>query len=124
MSRLTTQPTPLAGVVEVNHGAIDDHCGYLMYLFCTDELAAAGSNHLTTQINHSYSAKRGAVRGLYFQYPSRTKIKLVSRARGRMSDITVNLRIGSPTFLQWHAVELFTERHNSLLVPHGFTHDL
>lgn len=74
------------------------------------------------QINHSYSAKRGTVRGLHFQYPPHAEIKLVSCVRGRVFDVAVDLRAGSPTFLQWHALELSAERHNSLLVPRGFAH--
>ena len=57
------------------------------------------------QINHSDSAV-GAVRGLHFQRPPHAEMKLVRCLRGRVWDVAVDLRAGSPTFLQWHAEEL------------------
>ena len=122
MSRFTVAPTPLPGVVEIDRKIIGDHRGYFTRFFCADELAAAGFNSPVAHMNHSYSAKRGTVRGLHFQYPPHAEIKLVSCVRGRVWDVAVDLRAGSPTFLQWHAVELSAERHNSLLVPKGFAH--
>ena len=122
MNRFTIQPTPLAGLVEISRKVIGDHRGYFTRFFCADELAAAGFDSPIAQINHSYSAKRGTVRGLHFQYPPHAEIKLVSCVRGRVFDVAVDLRAGSPTFLQWHALELSAERHNSLLVPRGFAH--
>ncbi len=122
MSRFTIAPTPLAGVVEIDRKIIGDHRGYFTRFFCAEELADAGFDSPVAQMNHSYSAKRGTVRGLHFQYPPHAEIKLVSCVRGRVFDVAVDLRAGSPTFLQWHAVELSAERHNSLLVPKGFAH--
>ena len=122
MSRFTIAPTPLAGVVEITRKVIGDHRGFFSRFFCPEELSAAGFDTPVAQINHSYSTKRGTVRGLHFQYPPHAETKLVSCVRGRVFDVAVDLRSGSPTFLQWHAVELSAERHNSLLVPKGFAH--
>lgn len=122
MSRFNVQSTPLAGVVEITRQIIGDHRGFFSRFFCAEELAAAGFGSPVAQMNHSYSAKRGTVRGLHFQYPPHAEIKLVSCVRGRVFDVAVDLRAGSPTFLQWHAVELSAERRNSLLVPKGFAH--
>ena len=87
MSRFTITPTPLAGVVEIDRKIIGDHRGYFTRFFCADELADAGFDSPVAQMNHSYSAKRGTVRGLHFQYPPHAEIKLVSCVRGRVFDV-------------------------------------
>mgnify|MGYP003334145738 CR=1 FL=1 len=76
MSRFTIAPTPLAGVVEIDRKIIGDHRGYFTRFFCAEELADAGFDSPVAQMNHSYSAKRGTVRGLHFQYPPHAEIKL------------------------------------------------
>lgn len=70
------------------------------------------------QDNHSRS-KRGTVRGMHFQTG---QAKLVRCARGRIWDVVVDIRPGSPTFGEWQAWELDDERLHALYVPVGFAH--
>jgi dTDP-4-dehydrorhamnose 3,5-epimerase len=72
------------------------------------------------QHNHSRSVK-GTLRGLHFQ-TSPGQAKLVRCMRGRIFDVAVDLRRGSPTFGRWEGYELDDERHRQLLVPVGFGH--
>jgi dTDP-4-dehydrorhamnose 3,5-epimerase len=72
------------------------------------------------QDNHSRSS-RGVVRGMHFQVGSGVA-KLVRCARGRVLDVAVDLRRGSPTYGQWEAVELDDETMRQLYVPVGFAH--
>ena len=91
-------------------------------MFCADELALAGWKKPISQINLTVTAKRGTVRGMHFQHPPHAEMKLVNCVRGSVFDVAVDLRAGSPTFLQWHAEELSAENRRSLLIPEGFAH--
>ncbi len=91
-------------------------------LFCGSELAAVGWKDPIAQINHSHTAHRGTVRGMHYQHPPHTEMKLVSCLQGEVWDVAVDLRQGSPSFLQWHAQHLTAENGCALLIPAGFAH--
>lgn len=74
------------------------------------------------QDNHSLSATVGTVRGLHFQSPPHAQAKLVRCGRGRLFDVAVDIRKGSPTFGQWVGYELSFENGLQLLIPAGFLH--
>jgi dTDP-4-dehydrorhamnose 3,5-epimerase len=74
------------------------------------------------QDNHSLSAARGTVRGLHYQAPPHAQGKLVRCGRGRLMDVAVDARRGSPTYGQWVAEELSFENGRQLWVPVGFLH--
>jgi dTDP-4-dehydrorhamnose 3,5-epimerase len=120
--RLALQPTPLAGLLVVQRQRIGDERGFLQRLFCADELHEAGWTVPLAQLNHTFTASRGTVRGLHFQRPPHAEIKLVSCLRGEVWDVAVDLRRGSPTFLRWHAETLSADNGRALLIPQGFAH--
>lgn len=122
MSRFTVTDLPLAGLKRVQRQRLGDNRGFLARLFCTEELASAGWGKPITQINHTYTAKQGTVRGMHFQQPPYAEMKLVSCIRGEVWDVAVDLRVGSPTFLRWHAERLSAENSCALLIPEGFAH--
>lgn len=74
------------------------------------------------QDNHSYSARAGTVRGLHFQAPPSAQAKLVRAARGRVLDVVLDIRQGSPTYLHWDAVELSAETGAQVFIPEGLLH--
>ncbi|RIJ17362.1 dTDP-4-dehydrorhamnose 3,5-epimerase [Henriciella mobilis] len=74
------------------------------------------------QDNHSYSAARGVLRGLHFQNLPHAQDKLVRCTRGRVYDVAVDIRRGSPTFGQYVGAELSAENWAQILVPKGFAH--
>lgn len=74
------------------------------------------------QDNHSYSARRGTLRGLHFQRSPYAQAKLVRCLRGRIYDVAVDIRPSSPTFKHWVGVELSAELGNQLFVPAGYAH--
>lgn len=74
------------------------------------------------QDNHSLSSRAGTVRGLHFQAPPHAQAKLVRCGRGRLLDVAVDFRRGSPTYAQWATVELSFENGRQLLIPEGFLH--
>jgi len=122
MSRFTITDTPLSGLKVIKRQSMGDTRGFLSRLFCADELAAAGWKKPIAQINHSYTARRGTVRGMHFQRPPHAEMKLVTCIRGEVWDVAVDLRRGSPTFLHWHAEQLSAENGCALLIPEGFAH--
>ncbi len=122
MKRFVLSPTPLLGVTVVTRKTLADARGFISRLFCSDELAAAGWTKPISQINHSFTAKRGTVRGMHFQLPPNTETKLVSCIRGSVWDVAVDVRRDSPTFLQWHAVLLSAENGLALSIADGIAH--
>ena len=122
MSRFTVSDTPLRGLKQVQRQRLGDSRGSLSRLFCAEELLAAGWAGSIAQINHTVTTRAGTVRGMHFQRPPHAEIKLVSCLRGEVLDVAVDLRTGSPTFLQWHAARLSAENNLALLIPQGFAH--
>jgi dTDP-4-dehydrorhamnose 3,5-epimerase len=122
MSRFTITDLPLAGLKLIERQRLGDNRGFLSRLFCAEELACAGWQKPVAQINHTYTARRGTVRGMHFQLPPNAEMKLVSCVRGRVWDVAVDLRGGSDTLLHWHAEELSADNHRALLIPEGFAH--
>lgn len=122
MSRFTQDLTPLAGLMCLTRQVLGDSRGFFSRLFCGKELAPYLNGREVEQINFTFTAGRGVVRGMHFQYPPHAEMKIVSCLRGEIWDVAVDLRFDSPTFLQWHAETLSAENGKSLLIPEGFAH--
>ena len=122
MSRFTILDTPLMHLKVVQHQEISDSRGFLARLFCAEELFAAGWRKPVAQINQTGTQTRGAIRGMHYQRSPHAEIKLVTCLRGSIWDVAVDIRFGSPTFLQWHAEELSATNNRALLIPEGFAH--
>ena len=122
MSRFSVTDLPLRGLKLVERQQLGDSRGFLSRLFCAEELAAAGWHQPIAQINQTVTQEQGTVRGMHYQRPPHAEMKLVSCLQGAIWDIAVDLRAGSPTFLQWHGVELSVSNHRALLIPEGFAH--
>ncbi len=119
---MRTHATPIAGVVVVDTHRTEDARGAFARLFCETELAEVISTRRIVQINQSTTALPGAVRGMHYQRTPHAEMKLVRCLRGRVWDVAVDLRAGSPTFLQWHAEELSPGNARMLVVPEGCAH--
>jgi len=114
--------TGIPGVCVVETAAIDDERGSFMRLFCENDLAQVlGPRHIV-QINVSHTIRPGTIRGLHFQYPPHGELKLIRCLSGRVYDVAVDLRAGSPTFLSWHAEELSAENRKMIVIPEGCAH--
>jgi dTDP-4-dehydrorhamnose 3,5-epimerase len=97
-----------------------DHRGFFVETFQVERYEALGLRRPFVQDNMSRSA-RGVLRGLHLQYPL-TQGKLVSVLRGRVVDVAVDVRLGSPTFGHHVAVELSDDNLRQFWVPRGFAH--
>jgi dTDP-4-dehydrorhamnose 3,5-epimerase len=122
MNRFSIENRPLAGVKCIKRKTLGDRRGFLSRIFCSTELEEAGWSLPISQINHTYTAQSGTVRGMHYQNPPHSEVKLVSCIRGRVWDVVVDLRFGSETFLNWHAEELSADNRHALLIPKGFAH--
>lgn len=122
MSRFTVTKTDIAGLCVVQRQRLGDTRGFLSRLFCAEELVSTGWCQPIVQINHTWTQKQGTVRGMHFQHPPHAEMKLVTCLRGTVWDVGLDLRAGSPTFLQWRAVELSAENGCALLISEGFAH--
>lgn len=125
---LTFHPTPIEGVFEVERRPIADARGQFERLFCDAEFAATGGfPDGPVQVNLATTGLAGTVRGLHYQVqPGKGpgEAKLVTCVAGRVFDVAVDLRPGSPTRLQHHAVELDAGGTRSLLIPAGVAHGM
>jgi len=121
-SRLPSVATPIAGLRVVTRQPRTDERGSFERVFCADELREVGWQRPVAQINRSLTARAGTVRGLHFQRWPHAETKLVSCLRGEVWDVALDLRRGSPTFLQWFATALSASNGQALLIPPGCAH--
>lgn len=121
-NRFAIAPTGIAGVFSVTRRRLSDVRGFLSRLFEPQELERAGWRGQIAQINETGTAKAGTVRGMHFQHPPHAEMKLVSCIAGRILDVAIDLRKGSPTFLRSVALELSAENGTALLIPEGCAH--
>ena len=113
--------TNIEGVVIIEPRIFRDARGYFFESFSQREFDAKVRPIRFVQDNESMSSY-GVMRGLHFQCPPYTQSKLVRCVRGRVLDVAVDIRKGSPTYGQHVAVELTEENHRQFFVPRGFAH--
>lgn len=113
--------TPLSGLFEIKSDVVEDPRGRFTRLFCDSNFSAIRPNLHFCQINLSCTNAAGSIRGMHFQTPPSAEAKLIRCLKGRAYDVAVDIRHGSATFLQWHAVELIPDS-NSVFIPEGFAH--
>ena len=100
----------------------EDARGFFSEVWKESWLAEMGVATRFLQDNHSLSRAVGTVRGLHFQLPPRGQDKLVRCIRGRIFDVAVDVRRGSPTYGNWVGTELTAENGHQLFIPIGFAH--
>jgi dTDP-4-dehydrorhamnose 3,5-epimerase len=99
-----------------------DARGFFSETYNKQAFADAGIALEFVQDNHSFSAPVGTIRGLHSQVAPFAQDKLVRVTRGRIWDVAVDIRKGSPTFGRWVAAEISAQDWNQILVPVGFLH--
>jgi dTDP-4-dehydrorhamnose 3,5-epimerase len=114
--------TDIPGVSIAETQPVSDHRGRFARLFCARELEGAVGERRIVQINHSLTRAVGAVRGLHYQHAPHAEMKVVRCLSGRVLDVAVDLRKGSPTFLRWYGCELSPDNGLALVVPEGCAH--
>jgi len=115
--------TPLAipGLVLVRPRIFGDPRGYFLGLYKRSDFVRAGITDPFVQDNYSRS-ERGVLRGLHYQKQPKAQGKLVICLKGRIFDVAVDIRKGSPQYGKWFGVELSEENREMLYMPPGFAH--
>jgi dTDP-4-dehydrorhamnose 3,5-epimerase len=112
----------IEGVVELVRKPMKDDRGLFERLYCQDVLQNYLHCNSITQINHSVTSAKGAVRGLHMQLGDSAEYKIISCMSGNVFDVAVDLRRNSKTFLKWCSVTLSPQKYNSFLIPPGVAH--
>jgi dTDP-4-dehydrorhamnose 3,5-epimerase len=116
------RPLALDGVFEIVPRRLGDDRGYFSETYNLASLEANGLHIGFVQDNHSYSARRGTLRGLHYQAAPKAQCKLIRVVRGAIFDVAIDLRRGSSSFGKWTALEISVEKWNQILIPEGFAH--
>lgn len=122
MSKLLVSPLAIVDVLLVRTAKFADHRGYFMETFSRRDFTEIGINADFVQDNQSLSARAGTIRGLHFQKPPHVQAKLIRVLKGKIFDVAVDLRRGSPTFAKWCATTLTADGSEQLFIPRGFAH--
>lgn len=109
------------GIIVLKPRVFDDSRGYFYELYREDILQSLGINHKFVQDNISKSVKN-TLRGLHYQAGDFAQGKLCHVLLGKVVDVAVDIRFGSPTFGQHFAIELSDENHFYYWIPPGFAH--
>jgi len=107
-------------VIELN--TFTDDRGWFARTYCKNEFSKIGHTSEWVQMNHSFTRQQGAIRGMHYQLPPFSEIKMVRCIAGAVFDVIIDLRKGSPTFLKWFGTELSAENKKMLYIPQGFAH--
>jgi len=114
--------TGLSGSFIIDIFPVEDERGWFVRTFCKDEFAEIGHTKEWLQLNHSFTYDAGTIRGMHFQKPPFSEIKLIRCIAGKIFDVVVDLRKNSSTFLKWFGAELSAENKKMIYIPEGFAH--
>ncbi len=118
---MEVRQTSIDGLVEIFPRYFEDERGFFFESFNRDVFEQKGLPVNFVQDNQSFSIK-GVLRGLHFQKEPFSQGKLVRVVKGRVLDVAVDIRPGSPTFGQYESFELSDKQHNMAYIPEGFAH--
>lgn len=113
---------PLAGLVRITPTRLGDSRGYFSEMFKAGWFRENVADVEFVQENESLSAAVGTVRGLHFQLDPFAQGKLVRCIAGKIFDVAVDIRVGSPTYGKWYGTELSMANSEQLWIPAGFAH--
>lgn len=114
--------TKIRDVFIIEPKVFGDARGWFTETWSKKDMEAAGLSYDFVQDNHSFSEKKGTLRGLHFQRGEAAQAKLVRCTRGTLLDVAVDLRKNSPTYLNYVMAELSAENHRQFLIPKGLAH--
>ncbi len=115
-------PTDFPGLLILEPKVFGDERGFFLESYNRGRFLEMGIETEFVQDNHAYSKDAGVLRGFHFQAPPMAQAKLVWVTRGRVLDVVVDLRKGSPRYGKWFKAELSAANFRRLFVPKGFAH--
>lgn len=114
--------TPLKGSYVIDLEFFEDERGTFARTYCKNDYKAIGHTKEWVQLNYSFTKHKGTIRGMHFQLPPYSEIKLICCVTGAVYDVIIDLRKGSPTFLSYFGVELSAKNKRMIYIPEGFAH--
>jgi dTDP-4-dehydrorhamnose 3,5-epimerase len=114
--------TGIVGAWVIDPNPHVDNRGRFFRAWCAREFLEHGLHFTPVQANLGFSLAKGTLRGMHYQDATAAEVKLVRCTRGAMFDVVLDLRPESPTFGEWHGVELTAENGRMLFVPEGCAH--
>ncbi len=114
--------TRLPGVFVLEPRVFGDNRGWFMETWSERDMEEVGLPVRFVQDNHSYTARKGTLRGIHFQQDPMSQAKLVRVVHGAVVDVAVDFRRGSPTFGRWTCAEISAGNKRQLFIPRGFGH--
>ncbi len=118
---MNIEQTNIPGLQVIKPRIFADDRGYFFESYNQEKFSEQGVDITFVQDNQSKSSY-GVVRGLHYQLNPKAQTKLVRVLQGSIFDVAVDIRLGSPTFLQWFGIELSEENKKQFLIPQGFAH--
>ena len=112
----------LKGSYTIDLDVFADDRGWFARTFCKKEFESISHDKEWVQMNHSFTIEKGSIRGMHFQLPPFSEIKMVRCISGAVYDVIIDLRKDSATFLQWAAIELSATNKKMIYIPEGFAH--
>ncbi|MBF9035279.1 dTDP-4-dehydrorhamnose 3,5-epimerase [Rhodobacterales bacterium HKCCE2091] len=119
---MQVEDTPIEGLKILTPRRFGDARGFFSESWNSRVMAEHGLDYTFVQDNHSLSEAPGTLRGLHCQVNPDAQAKLVRCGHGRLFDVAVDIRRGSPTYGQWFGAELSFENGRQLMIPAGFLH--
>lgn len=115
-------PTPFKGSYIIEPEQFNDNRGWFARYYCKKEFSKIKHQKDWVQMNHSFTIKKGTIRGMHYQIAPYMEIKMIRCVAGAVFDVIVDLRKNSSTFLQWFGIELSAQNKQMLYIPEGFAH--
>jgi dTDP-4-dehydrorhamnose 3,5-epimerase len=119
---LAIHETFISGVFLIENIHVTDSRGQFSRFFCKEELSPVLEGKEIKQVNHSCTKSVGAIRGLHYQSPPCAEMKFMRCLKGKVWDVVVDLRVDSPTFLEWYSEELDPSSNLTIVIPEGCAH--
>ena len=116
------KPLTLEGAHLISLDKKEDERGFFARYYCEDEFRQHNLVTKWAQMNNSFSKYKGTLRGLHFQKPPHSEVKLIRCFRGAIWDVMVDIRKNSKTYGQWYGTELSETNRKMLYIPEGFAH--
>ena len=114
--------TELDGLFVIEPEKFEDIRGYFVRTYCADEFRNHELDTEISQCSLSYNKKAGTVRGLHYQAAPYEEVKVVRCMKGRVFDVAVDIRAGSPTRGKYVSLELSEDNGKAFYIPKGFAH--
>ncbi len=122
MNNFSFENTKIKDLKIIKNNSFKDNRGSLARVFCNDFFSQLGWNKPIAQINYTSTKNKGTVKGMHYQIPPLSELKIVRCIKGKIFDVVVDLRKESKTFMKWHSEILTEDNGKCTMVLEGFAH--